>query len=157
MRIGIDASKNNIVGKKKDADRSGIDIGFIGIVCYLSIVGNKILSFQLSETALNAMVMIGMTDRIGSIRTMTANLMGRLAGELQCTIGWGVGSVYTIGLVIVLNIFPGIRKNLKRWPMHEFLMNSYFVGMLILIGWSQGKVVAHRQGSNNFLHGVERG
>jgi len=87
VRIGIGASKKTIVGKKKDADRSGINTKTTRTVCSLSIVGNKILSFLPSETALNAMVMIGMTDQIGSIRTMTADLMGRLGGELQFMIG----------------------------------------------------------------------
>jgi len=89
------------------------------------------------------MVMIGMTDPISAIKMMIGDLMGRLGGDRQFMIGWG-DSVYTIGLVIVLNIFPGTRKSLKRWLMHEFPMSSYFVGTLILIGWSQGKVVAHR-------------
>ena len=43
-------------------------------------------------------------------------------------IGWGADSVYTIGLVIVFNIFLGIKKSLKRWQMHEFPMSSYFAG-----------------------------
>jgi len=98
--------------------------------------------------------MIGMIGLIGSIKVMTGDLICRLGGELQFTIGWGADSVCMIDLVIVLNIFPGTRKNLKRWPMHEFPMSSYFVGMQILIGWSQGKVVAHQQGSHNFLHGA---
>jgi len=143
VRIGIVASKKIII-RKKDADRSGINIGIIGIVHSLYIVGSKILSFLLSETALNAMVLIGMTDRIGSIRTMTADLMGRLGGELQYMIDWGAGSVCMIDLVIVLNIFLGTEKNLTKWLMHEFPMSSYFVGMPILIGWSQRKIVAHR-------------
>jgi len=46
MRIGIGII-GIIIGKKKDADRSGISIGIIGIVRSLSIVGNKILSFLL--------------------------------------------------------------------------------------------------------------
>jgi len=156
VRIGIGASKKIIVGRKKDADKSGIGIGIIGIVRSLSIARSKILSFLLSETALNAMVMIGTTDRIGSIRAMTADLMDRLGGELQCMIGWGADSVYTIGLVIVLNIFLEIKRSLKRWQKLEFPMSSYFAGMLIPIGWSQEKVVAHRQGSHNFLHGIQR-
>jgi len=102
------------------------------------------------------MVMIGTIDRIGSIRAMTADLMDRLGGELQCMIGSGTDSVYTIGLVIMLNIFLGIKRSLKRWQMLEFPMSSYFAGMLILIEWSQGKVIDHRQGSHNFLHGVQR-
>jgi len=157
VRISIDASKRIIVGKKKDADRSGIGIGIIGTADSLSIAGNRTSSCPLLGTALNAMVMIGMTDLIGSIRLMIGGLMGRLGGERQFKIGWGADSVYTIGLVIVLNIFPGTRKNLKKWLMHEFPMSSYFVETLILIGWSQAKVVTHRQGSHNFLHGVQRG
>jgi len=142
VRIGIGASKKTIVGKKKDADRSGIGTRITGTAHSLSIAGSRTSSCPLLGTAVNAMVMIGMTDLIGSIRMM---------------IGWGADSEYTIGLVIVLNIFPGTRKSLKKWPMHEFPMNSYFVETLILIGWSQGKVVAHRQGSHHFLHGVQRG
>jgi len=143
VKIGIGASKRIIIGKKKDADRSRIGIGIIGIVRSSFIVGNKTLSFLLSETALNAMVMISMTDHIGSIRTMTAGLMGRLGGELQCMIGWGAGSVCMIGLVILSNIFLGTRKSLKRWLMREFLMSSYFAETLILIGWSREKIIAH--------------
>jgi len=103
------------------------------------------------------MVMIGMTDPIGAITMMIGDLMGRLGGERQFMISLGAGSVYTIGLVIVLNIFPGTKKSLKRWLMHEFPMSSYFAGMLILIGWSQGNIVVHRQGSHHFPHGVQRG
>jgi len=66
------------------------------------------------------MGIIGMTHPIGAITMMIGDLMGRLGGERQFIIGLGAGSVYTIGLVIVLNIFPGTRKSLKRWLMHEF-------------------------------------
>jgi len=82
------------------------------------------------------MVMIGMIDPIGAITMMIGYLMGQLGGERQFMIGLGVGSVCMIGLVIVLNIFPGTKKSLKRWLMHEFPMSSYFVGTPILIGWS---------------------
>jgi len=82
VRIGIGTSRKTIVGKKKDADRSGIGIGIIGIVRSSSIVGRKISNFLLSETARNVMVMIGMTDQIGSIRTITAGFMGRLGGSV---------------------------------------------------------------------------
>jgi len=81
VRIGIGASKKNIIGKKKDADKNGIGIGITGIVHSSFIVGRKISSFLPSETARNAMVMIGMIDQIGSIRTIAADLMGRLGGE----------------------------------------------------------------------------
>jgi len=69
--------------------------------------------------------------------------------------GWGAGSVCTIDLVIVLGTFPGTKRSLKRWQMLEFPMSLYFAGMLIPIEWSQGKVVAHRQGSDNFLRDVQ--
>jgi len=144
VRIGIGASKKTIIGKKKDADKSGIGIGITRIVRSSSIVGRKISSFLLSETARNVMVMIGMTDQISSIRTITAGLMGRLGGERRFMIGWGAGSACMIGLVTVLNTFLRTKKNLRRWLMHEFPMSSYFAGMSILIGWSQGKIVAHR-------------
>jgi len=109
------------------------------------------------QIAPNAMVMIGMIDLIGSIRMMIDGLMGRLGGERQFMIGWGADSVCTTGLVIVSGIFPGTKKNLRRWPMHEFPMSSYFAEMAIPIVWSQGKVITHRQGSHSFLHGVQRG
>jgi len=55
------------------------------------------------------MVMIGMTGPIDAITMMIGDLMGRLGGERSFMIGWEAGSVCTIGLVIVLNIFqePG--------------------------------------------------
>jgi len=77
VRIGIGASKKTTIGKKKDADKSGIGIGITRIVCSSSTVGRRTSSSLLSETAQNAMVMIGMTDQIGSIKTITAGLMAR--------------------------------------------------------------------------------
>jgi len=59
-------------------------------------------------------------------------------------IDWGAGSAYMIGWVTVLNTFLGTEKNLRKWLMHEFPMSSYFAGMPIPIGWSQGKIVVHR-------------
>jgi len=88
---------------------------------------------------------------------MIGALMGRLEGEHPSMIGWGADSVYTTGLVIVSCIFPGTRENLRRWLMHEFPTNSYFAGMPIRIGWSQGKIIAQQQGRGRFLHGVQRG
>jgi len=52
------------------------------------------------------MVMIGMTNPIDAIMMMIGDLMGRLGGERPFMIGWVADSVCTIGLVIVLNIFP---------------------------------------------------
>jgi hypothetical protein len=157
VRIGISASKKTIVGKKKDADWSGIDTRITGIAHSLSIARSRTLNYPLLGTALNATVMIGMTDPIGAITMMIGDLMGRLGGERPFMIGWGADSVYTIGLVIMFNIFPGIKKILKRWQMLGFLMSSYFAGMLIPIVWSQGKIVVLQQGNHNFLHGVQKG
>jgi len=154
VRIGIGANRRTIVRKKKDTDRSGIGIKITGTAHFLSIVGSKTLNCPLLGIALNTMVMIGMIDLIGSIRMMISDLMGRLGGELQFMIGWGADSVCMTDLVTVSDIFPGTKRSLKRWPMHEFPMNSYFAGMLIPIEWSQGKLVAHRQDSHNFLRGV---
>jgi len=155
--IDIGASRKIIDGKKKDADRSRIGIRITGIARSSSIVGRRISSFPPSETILSATVMIGMIDPIGAITTIIGDLMGRLEEECPFTIGWGAGSVCTTGLAIVLNTFPETRKNLRRWLMHRFSTSSYFAGMLIRIGWSQGKIIAQRQGSSNFLHGVQRG
>jgi len=154
VRIGIGVSKKTIIGKKNDTGRSGIGIEITGTAHSLSIAGSRTSSCPLLEIALSAMVMIGMTDPIGAITMMIGDLMGRLGGKRQFMIAWGAGSVYMIGLVIVLNIFPGTRKSLKRWLMHEFPMSSYFAGMLILIGWSQKNIVVHRQGSHHFSCGV---
>ena len=98
--------------------------------------------------------MIGMIEPIGTIKTMIDGLMHRLGEEHQFMIGWGVDSVYMTDLVVVWHIFPGTKRSLKKWPMLEFPMSSYFVGMLTPIEWSQGKFVAHWKGSHNFLHGV---
>ena len=87
MKIAIGANRRIIVGKKKDADRSGISIKIIGIARSLSTVGNITSNYPLSETALSAMVMIGMIDLIGGIKTMIGDLMGRLGGELRFMIG----------------------------------------------------------------------
>jgi len=157
MKIGIGASKKTIIGKKKDADKSGIGTGITGTARSLSIAGSRILNYPVLEIALNAMVMIGMTDPIGAIMMMIGSLLGRLGGERQFMIGWGADSVYTIGLAIVFNIFPGIKKSLKRWQMLGFPMSSYFAGMLIPIMSSQGNIAVHRQGSHHFPRGVQRG
>jgi len=144
VKIGISASRRIIVGKKKDADRSGIGIRITGTTHFLSIAGNKILNCLLLEIALSAVVMIGMVDLIDSIRMMIDDLMDRLGGELQFMIGWGADSVCMIDLVTVSGTFPRTKRNLRRWQMHEFLMSSYFAEMLILTEWIQGKFVGNR-------------
>ena len=87
MKIDIGASRKVIVGKKKYADESGIGIGIIGIVRSSSIVGRKISSFLLSETALSATVMIGTTGPIGVIMMMIGDLMGQSEEGHQFMIG----------------------------------------------------------------------
>ena len=87
MRIGIDANRRIVVGKKKDADKSGIGIKITGIVHSSFIVGSKISSYRLSETALDVMVIIGMTGQIDESRMMIDALMSRSGGECQFMIG----------------------------------------------------------------------
>jgi len=106
VKIGIAANKRIVVGKKKGADKSGISIKIIGIACSSSTVGSKTSSYQLLEIALSAMVIIGVIDQIGNIKTMIGVLMGRLGEGCQFIIGWGAGSVCMTGLVNMLAIFP---------------------------------------------------
>ena len=134
MKIGIGANRRIVIGKREDADSSGISIKIIGIARSSSTVGSRTLSYQLLDTALNAMAIIGMIDQIGSIGSMIGVLMGRLEEEPQFMIGWGADSVCMTDLVRVLGIFLGTKRSLKRWQMHEFLRSSYFAEMLILIG-----------------------
>jgi hypothetical protein len=141
VKIGIVANRKIIVGKKKDVDKSGIGINIIGIARFSYTVGSKTSSYQLVETALSAMDIIGMTNQINDIKMITGVLVGRLEEEHQFTIGWGAGSMCMTGLVSMSVIFPKTKKSLWRWRMREFPMSSYFAGMLILIGWNQGKTV----------------
>jgi len=105
VKIGIGANRRIVVGKKKDADKSEINIKITGIVRCSSTVGSKTSSYRLLETALSAMAMIGMIDLIGSTRTMIDILMGRLEEGPQFMIGWGADSVCMTDLVNVLGIF----------------------------------------------------
>jgi len=140
MKIGISASKRTIFGKKKDADRSGIGTRTTGTARSSSISGNKTSNCPLLRIALIAMVMIGTTDLIGSIRTMIGGLKGRLGEECQFMIGWGADSVCTTSLVIVPGIFLGTKRNLRRWPMHGFSISSYFAEMPIpIVGYFKCK------------------
>jgi len=106
VKIGIGANRRIVVGKKKDADKSRINIKITGIAHSSSTVGSKTSSYQLLETALNAMAIIGMIDQIGSIRMMIGVLVGRLEEEPQFMIGWGADSVCMTDLVSVSGIFP---------------------------------------------------
>jgi len=81
VKIGIGTNRRIVVGKKKDADKSGIGIKIIRIARSLSTVGSKTSNCPLLEIALSALVMIGMIDLIGSIKMMIGDLMGRLGEE----------------------------------------------------------------------------
>ena len=89
MKIGIVANKKIVTGKKKDVDKSGIGIKIIGIARSSSTVGSKTSNYQLLETALSAMAIIGIIDQIGNIRTMIGILEDRLKEGHQFMIGWG--------------------------------------------------------------------
>jgi len=78
VKIGIAASKRIVTERKKDADKSRIGIKIIGIACSSSTVGSKTSNYRLSKTALSVMVIIGMINQVGDIRTMIGNLTGRL-------------------------------------------------------------------------------
>ena len=144
MKISIIVSRKIVIENRKDADKSGIGINIIGIARSSSTIGSKTSSYQLLVTALSAMVIIGMIDQIGDIRTMIGVLMGRFGERCQFMTGWGVGSECMTGLVNVLAIFQETKRSLKRWRMHEFPISLYFVGMLILIGWNQGRLDINR-------------
>jgi len=115
VKIVIGANRRIIVGKKKDAYKSGIGIRITGTARFSSIVGSKISSYPLLETALSAMAMIGMIDQIGSIRTMIDVLMDRLGEGPQFMIGWGADSVCMTGWVSVSVISQETKRSLKRW------------------------------------------
>ena len=83
MKIGITVSKRIDTEKKKDANKSGIGTEIIGIDPSLFIVGSKTSSYQLLETALNAMATIGMIGQIDDSRMMIDALMSRLGEGCQ--------------------------------------------------------------------------
>jgi len=60
------------------------------------------------------------------------------------------------GLVDVLVIFRGIRKNLKRWQMLGFPMNSYFAEILTIIVWRQRRFAINQFGRQSFPDGVQK-
>ena len=105
MKIGIVTNRKIVAGKKKDVDKSGIGIKIIGIAHSSSTVGSKTSNYQLLETTLSPMAIIGMIDQMGSIRTMIGVLVGRLEEGHQFMIGWGADSVSMTGLVSVSVIF----------------------------------------------------
>ena len=142
MKIGIVTNKKIIAEKRKDTDNSGINTKIIGIARSSSIVGNKTSSYQLLETALSAMVIIGMIHQIGDIKMMIGVLMGLLGEEHQFMIGWWGRLKVHDRLGERIGYFP--RNQEELWRMHEFPMSSYFVGMLILIRWNRGRLDINR-------------
>jgi len=102
------------------------------------------------------MVIISMIGQIDNSRTIIDVLMSRSGGGFQFMIGWGAGLACMTGLVDVLGIFQGTKRSLKKWRMHEFLMNLYFAGMLTLIGWNQGKFAINQCGRHSFPNGVQK-
>ena len=156
MKIGIAVSKRIDGEKKKYADKSGIDIKITRIALSSFIVGSKISSYQLLETALNVMVIIGMIDQIDDIRTMIGVLMDRSEEGCQFMIGWGAGLVCMTGLVNVSAIFQEIERSLKRWQIHGCLMNLFSAGMLIPIGWNQERFAINQCKGHDFHNGVQK-
>jgi len=131
VRIGTAVSKRIDAEKKKDADKTGIGTKITGIAPSLFIVGSK--SYQLLETTLNAMVIIGIIDQIDDSRMMIDALMSQSGEECQFMIGWGADSACMTGLVDVLGIFQGTKRSLKKWQMPGCPMNLFSTGILILI------------------------
>jgi len=102
------------------------------------------------------MVIIGMIDQTDSFRMTIDDIMSQLEEGCQSMIGWGAGLACMTGLVNVVVIFQGTKKNVKKWQMHGFSMSLYFAGMLILIGWSQGKFATNRYRKHSFPSGVPK-
>jgi len=128
VKIGIAVGKRIDADKKKDADKNGIGTEIIGIAPSLFIVGSKTSSYQLLETALNAMAIIGMIGQIHDSKMMIDVLMGRSGEGCQFMIGWGADSACMTGLVDVLSIFQEIKRSLKKWQMLGCPMNLFSVG-----------------------------
>ena len=78
MKIGIAVSERFDAEKKKDADKSGIGIKITRIAHFSFTVRGKISNYQLLETALTAMVIIGMIDHTDSFRMTIDDIMSRL-------------------------------------------------------------------------------
>jgi len=156
VKIGIAVSKRIDTGRRKDTDKNGIDIKITRIARSSFIVGSKISSYRPLETALSAMVIISMIGQIDDSRMMVDALTSRLGGGCQSMIGWWASLVCMIDLVDVLVIFEGTKRSLKIWQMHRFPMNLYFVGMLTLIGWNQGKFAINQYGRHSFPNGAQK-
>jgi len=148
VRIGIGISK------RKGSEKNVIGIRITGIARSSFIVGSKITNYRLSEVFLSAMVIIGMIGQIDYFRTMIDE---PIRGRMSVHDRLGAGLACMISLVNVLVIFQGIKKSLKKWQMYGFQMNLYFVGMLILIGWSQGRFSISQCKRQSFPNGAQKG
>jgi len=100
------------------------------------------------------MVIVDTISQIEDSRTMINVSMSQSGGERQCTIGWGAGLACMTGLVNVLVISLGIRKNLKKWQTPGSPMNSYSAETLTFIGWNQRRFSISQFGKQNFPDGV---
>jgi hypothetical protein len=57
-RVGVSEGTDIDSSKKRDAEKSGIDIRIIGCVHFSSIAGKKVLNYLLLKIALSAMVIM---------------------------------------------------------------------------------------------------
>jgi len=48
-------------------------------------------------------------------------------------------------------------RNQEELEVHGFPMSLYFVGMLRLIGWNQGRLAINQYGEHSFPNGVQKG
>jgi len=122
-----------------------------------SLLGKKILSYQLSETVLNAMAIIGMIGQIDDSRTMIDALMSRSGGRCQFMIGWGGRLSVHDRLGERIGYFPRNQEELEEMANAWDPMNLFSTGMLILIGWNQGRYVINQYGRHSFPSGVRKG
>jgi len=135
VRISIVARRKIVAERRKDANKSGIGIEIIGIARSSSTVGSKTSSCQLLETAPSAMVIIGMIDQIGDIKTMIGVLVGRLEKGHQCAINWGGRLNVHDRLREHVGYFPRSQEELEEmanaWVPDEFIFckdaNTYRV------------------------------
>jgi len=148
VRISIDISK------KRGVRKNGIDIKIIGIARSLSTVWNEVSNCRLLKTVLSVMVSVGTIGQIRDSRSITDVLMGRLGEERKFMIGWGAGLMCMKDLVDASVTFQGIKKNSRRWQMHESPMNSYSLEIATSIVGNQNKFATNQFGRQSFPDGV---
>jgi hypothetical protein len=131
--VGISVGTDIDNSKKRNVEKSGIDIKIIGGAHFSSIVGKKVLNWQLLKIALSAMVIMGSIGQKGGFNLVIRVYLSvsRSEAEHQYMIGWGADLVYMKGLVNTLDIFQGIKRSLRTWQTQEFQMKKYSTGTLI--------------------------